>query len=220
MSIASELKKRAGPLGRARVAKSNRLNLGGAHKKLILKAPGQIGDVFEVARLLVRAGVSVRTAKKVVEELAAAKLAHVEAPSIADYDELRRAMRLQGINVHELVPRSVDVRALRHRLNISQEDFAARYCLDVATVRNWEQGRTNPEGPAAALLQAIDSDPDQFLELMLARRAKQARVVTSAKEVAGMYPLATRKYGAEELSAYAMKVSRVRSLFRFEREEA
>jgi putative transcriptional regulator len=38
--------------------------------------------------------------------------------------------------------------------------------LDVATLRNWEQGRTTPEGPAATLLQLIDSDPDKVAELL------------------------------------------------------
>jgi hypothetical protein len=51
-------------------------------------------------------------------------------------------------------------------LRDSQEAFAWRYCLDAATVRNWEQGRTIPEGPAATLWQLIDRDPDKIVELL------------------------------------------------------
>jgi putative transcriptional regulator len=60
---------------------------------------------------------------------------------------------------------AADVKALRERLGISQEAFAGRYCLGVATMRNWEQGRTRPEGPGAALLQLIERDADKIVEL-------------------------------------------------------
>jgi putative transcriptional regulator len=75
-------------------------------------------------------------------------------------------MASHGVAARRVEARIVDVKALRARLGISQEAFAGRYCLDVATVRNWEQGRTIPEGPAAALLQLIDRDPDKVVELL------------------------------------------------------
>lgn len=75
-------------------------------------------------------------------------------------------MTKQNLTAQPIELRRVDVKALRQRLGISQEAFAGRYGLDVATVRNWEQGRTIPEGPAAALLQLIDRDPDKIVELL------------------------------------------------------
>jgi DNA-binding transcriptional regulator YiaG len=123
--------------------------------------------MFEVARLLAQAGVSVRMAKKTIDDLAAGKTTYVEAPAVADYDQLKRRMIGQNVAVHQIKPRAVDVKALRARLGISQEVFAGRYGLDLATVRNWEQGRTKPEGPAAALLQLIDRDPDKIVELLM-----------------------------------------------------
>jgi DNA-binding transcriptional regulator YiaG len=114
----------------------------------------------------VRSGVPVRTAKKVLEDLAEGKTAYVEAPVVADYDSLKRKMMGENVAVHRIEVRAVDVKALRARLGISQEAFAGRYGLDVATVRNWEQGRTKPEGPAAALLQIIERDPDKVVEML------------------------------------------------------
>lgn len=54
----------------------------------------------------------------------------------------------------------VDVRALRRKLGLSQSEFATRFGFAPATVRNWEQGRTQPDGPARTLLAVIAHHPD------------------------------------------------------------
>jgi putative transcriptional regulator len=54
---------------------------------------------------------------------------------------------------------SVDVRSLRERLNLTQAEFAAKYGFPLATVRNWEQGRREPELYARILLAVLDRDP-------------------------------------------------------------
>lgn len=127
---------------------------------------GRLGDVFEIARLLVRAGVPVRTAKKTIDSLAGGRTAYVEATAVADYEIFKKRLMSQNIRVHRIVRRRVDVKALRARLGISQEAFAGRYGLDVKTLQNWEQGRTEPEGPAATLLQLIERDPEKVVELL------------------------------------------------------
>lgn len=58
------------------------------------------------------------------------------------------------------VPDDVDVRAIRGRLNMSQNDFAARFGFGVAAVRDWEQKRRRPEAAARVLLTVIDKAPD------------------------------------------------------------
>lgn len=168
MSIVSELKKRAGPRVRVRAAPSRTSRSCGEAVRLILMPSGscQVNDAFEVARLLVRSGVAVRTAKSAIDDLVAGKITYVEAPAVTGYDWLKRQMSKRNVATHRIELRRVDVKALRQRLGISQEAFAGRYGLDVATVRNWEQGRTIPEGPAAALLQLIDRDPDKIVELL------------------------------------------------------
>jgi len=57
-------------------------------------------------------------------------------------------------------PEQVDVHAIRKKLHMSQERFARRYGFSVWSVRNWEQGRRRPEGPARVLLRVIESNPE------------------------------------------------------------
>ena len=61
-----------------------------------------------------------------------------------------------GFVVHEFV----DVKALRARLGLAQPEFAARFGLSVSTLRDWEQGRTVPDGPAQVLLRVIEAAPE------------------------------------------------------------
>ena len=55
---------------------------------------------------------------------------------------------------------SIDVRSIRQKLGLSQSQFAARFGFTAATVRNWEQGRTQPDGPARVLLTVITHHPE------------------------------------------------------------
>ncbi|MGA7221046.1 MAG: type II toxin-antitoxin system MqsA family antitoxin [Candidatus Sulfotelmatobacter sp.] len=55
---------------------------------------------------------------------------------------------------------SIDVRSTRKRLGLSQAEFAARFGFQPATLRNWEQGRTRPDGPARVLLAVIARHPE------------------------------------------------------------
>ena len=54
----------------------------------------------------------------------------------------------------------VDVKAIREKTGLSQPRFAAVFKIPVGTLRNWEQGRRQPEGPAIALLHIIDKEPE------------------------------------------------------------
>jgi putative transcriptional regulator len=73
------------------------------------------------------------------------------------------------------LPRAADVPAIRARLGLSQEAFATCMGVSVGTLRNWEQGRREPQGPARALLLIADRKPKAFLEaVQLARREQRA----------------------------------------------
>ena len=52
------------------------------------------------------------------------------------------------------------VRDLRRRAQLTQLEFAARLGVPVETIRNWEQGKRAPRGPARALLAVIAHSPD------------------------------------------------------------
>ncbi len=55
---------------------------------------------------------------------------------------------------------AVDVKSIRGRLGKSQAEFARMIGVSVATLRNWEQGRRRPEGPARALLKVAAANPE------------------------------------------------------------
>jgi putative transcriptional regulator len=54
----------------------------------------------------------------------------------------------------------IDVRAVRRRLGLSQSEFASKFGFQPATLKNWEQGRTRPDGPARVLLTVIARHPE------------------------------------------------------------
>ncbi len=53
-----------------------------------------------------------------------------------------------------------DVRTLRRELKLTQEQFARRFQLSLGAVRDWEQGRNQPDHAARTLLRVIEFDPD------------------------------------------------------------
>jgi putative transcriptional regulator len=70
----------------------------------------------------------------------------------------------EGFVVH--VPSRVDVKAIRTARRLSQEGFARTYGFSVAAVRDWEQGRRQPERAARLLLAMIDRAPDTVEKVM------------------------------------------------------
>ncbi len=57
------------------------------------------------------------------------------------------------------IPAEIDVKAIRGRLGMTQEEFAGRFGFSIKTLRHWEQKQRMPEGPARAYLLVIDRDP-------------------------------------------------------------
>lgn len=53
-----------------------------------------------------------------------------------------------------------DVKAIRAKLGMSQSEFARAFSLNLASLRDWEQQRRAPRGPALALLRIIDREPE------------------------------------------------------------
>ena len=73
------------------------------------------------------------------------------------------AVAARGTVVH--VPK-VNVRRLRKKLHLSQSSFAAKFGFPEATIRNWEQGRREPELAAQILLAVIDQRPEVVEEIL------------------------------------------------------
>ena len=60
-------------------------------------------------------------------------------------------------------------RGVRARTRLTQAQFAARIGVPIETVRNWEQGKRSPRGPARALLKVIDEAPDVAFAVLSAK---------------------------------------------------
>jgi len=64
------------------------------------------------------------------------------------------------------IPSQVDVKAIRQNLGLSQSSFAARFGLSIHTLRNWEQGKRQPDPAARAYLKVIENAPDKVCEAL------------------------------------------------------
>lgn len=60
----------------------------------------------------------------------------------------------------------VDVRELRQKMGLSQAQFATKFGLPPATLRNWEQGRARPDAPTRVLLAVIAKHPEMVEEVL------------------------------------------------------
>ena len=87
------------------------------------------------------------------EDLRAAALSDPDAQPMTP-DQLAKMRRVSRVKL------------LRQRLGMTQAQFARAFRLPPATVRDWEQHRSVPDGPARALLLAIDRDPDTMRRLL------------------------------------------------------
>jgi putative transcriptional regulator len=89
------------------------------------------------------------------EEVEAAALSDPDNPPLTEADMSRM----------KRVPR---VRTMRRALRMTQEEFATRYHIPVGTLRDWEQGRSEPDQPARAYLTVIARDPEGVLRALAA----------------------------------------------------
>lgn len=83
--------------------------------------------------------------------------------SVAEADEILKGNQVPSRELH-VSP--VQVREIRRATGLSQQKFARVIHVDVGTLRNWEQGRRDPTGPARALLHVIMKNPKETLRVL------------------------------------------------------
>ncbi len=76
----------------------------------------------------------------------------------------RGEMPSNAYRVH--IPAQVDVKAIRLSLGLSQVSFATRFGLSLHTLRNWEQGKRQPDPAARAYLKVIEKAPETVCEAL------------------------------------------------------
>ncbi len=79
----------------------------------------------------------------------------VTGAALSDPDA--RPMTSEQLHSARRVPRT---KTLRRALHLTQEEFATRYRIPIGTLRDWEQGRCEPDQPAQAYLTVIAHDPE------------------------------------------------------------
>lgn len=79
----------------------------------------------------------------------------IEAAAWADRD----AQPLTNSDLR-LMRRTPQAKVIRRALELTQEEFSARYHIPLGTLRDWEQGRAEPDQPTRAYLTLIARDPD------------------------------------------------------------
>ena len=83
--------------------------------------------------------------------------------SVQQMDEIVRGERQPS---REFIVDALQVKAIRKATGLTQAKFAALIDVQLGTLRNWEQGRREPTGPAKALLRAIHNDPKHVISAL------------------------------------------------------
>ena len=74
-----------------------------------------------------------------------------------------------------------NIKRIRATYRLSQDQFAAMLGISPGTLRNWEQGRRSPEGPARVLLQVAATHPDAVLDVVRPTSLSRASSATAPK---------------------------------------
>ena len=69
-----------------------------------------------------------------------------------------------GTIVHNVDIETIDAKAIRSKLRLTQEQMALMLGTSVSSYRKWEQGQRQPSGAARALLEAMDKEPQAVYE--------------------------------------------------------
>ena len=64
------------------------------------------------------------------------------------------------------LPRVPFVATMRRRLRLTQHEFASRFAIPLGTLRDWEQGRSEPDATSRAYLKVIAADPDRVAQVV------------------------------------------------------
>ncbi len=70
------------------------------------------------------------------------------------------------VAVREFHPEPVNVKSIRQKTELTQEEFAAAFGISVATLRHWERGDRKPQGPALVLLNLVRKSPETVLHVL------------------------------------------------------
>lgn len=94
--------------------------------------------------------------------------------SIRESGEIRRGQKSPS---RAFVVDGPNIKEIRSTYNLSQKEFAAMLGISLGTLRNWEQGRRTPNGPAKVLLRVAARHPEAILDVV--RPSRKGKATTS-----------------------------------------
>jgi DNA-binding transcriptional regulator YiaG len=109
---------------------------------------------------LAKRGMKMIAAKRAVERMVEKGEVVVAVPTNEPGNGLISDLRAAGIKAVRVGAGEVDIRALRQRLDMTQEEFALRYNFKLRALQNWEQGR-RPDALVQNYLRAIARNPEE-----------------------------------------------------------
>lgn len=111
---------------------------------------------------LARRGVSLLKAKRAVESvLEGERRAYLHLPKVENATALYTELAEAGVTAKlRSTPKEVSVIAIRRSLDLTQEQFALRFGLELDTLRRWESGRSAPDKATRSYLILIQKEPD------------------------------------------------------------
>jgi DNA-binding transcriptional regulator YiaG len=140
--------------------------LSGSPVVLVIRPANGLPPVLTISAIksLFRRGTSLAKAKRTVEAMVEHGEAVIHLPTVEDVGVLADELLASGVAAKRLATTSVDVKAVRARLGLTQEQFALRFGLEIDALQNWEQGRCQPDKASASYLRAIAAIPRQVAE--------------------------------------------------------
>ena len=157
-----ELKERLGRLGP--IQEIDRVD-SGSPAVIVLRPKARNSSIrtIDAAQVLARRGLTMLKAKRAIEDAIEVGKAVVEVPMVESQNNLARELERAGFSVKRVRDEVVNVKELRERLGLTQEQFAWQYGLELRTVQGWEKGRS-PNHAANTVLLMSSADPDGTAE--------------------------------------------------------
>ena len=115
--------------------------------------------VIDAVQVLMANGLTMLKAKRAIEAALERDHIAVHLPAVESVSGLAAELGEAGILATVITTDAVDVKALRERLGLTQEQFALRYNLSLDSVQNWEGGR-QPDRSASSYLRVIAAVPE------------------------------------------------------------
>jgi DNA-binding transcriptional regulator YiaG len=138
----------------------------GSPVDLVIRPANGLPPVLTISAIksLFRRGVPLARAKRTVEAMVEHGEAVIHLPTVEDVRVLAAELLASGVAAKRLASADVDVKAVRARLGLTQEQFALRFGLEIDALQNWEQGRCQPDKASASYLRAIAAKPREVAE--------------------------------------------------------